>query len=376
MGLLTGGLGYIVSFLVVLTPLVVVHELGHYLVARRNGVRVEIFSFGFGPELFGWTDRAGTRWKFSAVPLGGYVKMFGDADPSSRPGDGLAEMTAAEKAVSFHHKRLSQRAAIIVAGPAANFLFAVVALTVVFATQGKSFTPTEIGTVQKDSAAEAAGIKPGDVVLGIDGQPIQWFDEIQQAVELNKGTPIELLIRQDGSERKLVITPKIVDDTDFFGFHHHGARLGLTPARVEHVRYGPAMALWHAADDVVNMTLGTLKAIGQMFIGLRPSDISGLLGMGAMAKTVTQYGVISTLTFMVVLSVNLGLINLFPIPVLDGGHLMFYGAEALRGKPLGQRAQEYSFFFGLAVVATLMLFATWKDIERFEFIKHIKSWMA
>ncbi len=376
MGLLTGGLGYIVSFLIVLTVLVFVHELGHYLVARYNGVRVEAFSFGFGPELFGWTDRAGTRWKFSALPVGGYVRMFGDADAASTRSEGLDEMTEAEKALSFHHKRLSQRAAVIVAGPAANFLFAIVALAAVFTTQGKPFTPSDIGAVTKGSVAEAAGIVPGDAIVAIDGQPIRWFEQIQQAVELNTGTPIELLIQRDGVERKLTVTPRIVDDTDFFGFHHHGARLGLGPARVEHVRYNPVMAVWHAVDDVWNMSIGTLKAVWQMIIGVRPSDVSGPFGMIKMAGTVTQYGVISTLTFMVVLSVNLGLVNLFPIPVLDGGHLLFYAAEALRGRPLGRRAQEYGLFFGLALVMTLMIFATWKDIERLEVIKHIKDWMA
>ncbi len=182
----------VLAFLLVLTVLVFVHELGHYLIARRNGVRIETFSIGFGPELFGFTDRVGTRWKFSALPLGGYVKMFGDADPASTPGAHLTAMSAEERAVSFHHKRVGQRAAIVAAGPIANFVFSIVVLSLLFMTAGQSFTPPDVGGIQPGSAAERAGIQPGDLILSVDGTGVQRFEEIRQIVSIRPGEPLAI----------------------------------------------------------------------------------------------------------------------------------------------------------------------------------------
>jgi len=374
MAWLTDTLGYVVPFLVTLTILVFVHELGHYLVARRNGVRIEIFSIGFGPELFGWNDRSGTRWKFSAVPLGGYVKMFGDADPASMPGEGLATMSAEDRAHSFHHKRLPQRAAVVAAGPIANFILAILLLSVIFVVKGQQFTPAEIGMVVPDSAAAAAGIKSGDVIVAIDGRNVERFETVQQIIQLNTGTPLQMVIRRDGNDLSLRVTPKVVTETDRFGVTHQVTRLGVARNRVEYVKRDPASAVWYAGAETWNITAGTLKAVWQMIIGLRSSDeISGPIGIGRMAGEVAQGGIIAMLGFAAVLSVNLGLINLFPIPVLDGGHLLFYAAEAIRGRPLGQRAQEYGFRLGLALVLTLMVFATWNDLVRLRIVEFIKG---
>jgi regulator of sigma E protease len=362
---LIGSFGYIVPFLVVLTVLVFVHELGHYLVARRNGVRVEIFSIGFGPEIFGWNDKKGTRWKFSAVPLGGYVKMFGDADPASMPGEHLRDMTEAEKAVSFHHKRLSQRIAVVAAGPIANFVLAVALLTVIVAVRGQQYSPPVIGEVRANTAAEAAGIKPGDTVVSIDGEQIDRFEMIQRIIELNTGTTIEIVVKRGGQMLNLRATPRMVVEHDRFGFDHKIMRLGVTPKGVEFVRRDPGTAVWYATNEAWSITAGTLKAVWQMIIGLRSSeDLSGPIGIIQLSGAVAQGGIMPLLGFAAVLSVNLGLINLFPIPVLDGGHLLFYAAEAVRGKPLGQRAQEYGFRLGLALVFMLMAFATWNDLVR------------
>lgn len=371
---LTGGLGYIIPFLIVLTVLVFFHELGHYLVARRNGVRVEVFSIGFGPELFGWNDRARTRWKVSAIPLGGYVKMFGDADPASMPGEHVAHMTAAEQAVSFHHKRLGQRAAVVAAGPIANFLLAIVLLTVIIAVRGQQISPAEVGTVLPNSAAEAAGLAPGDVITAIDGQPIDRFEAIQRIIELNTGTPIEIVVKRGGQEVALHATPRVVNEQDRFGFTHQVTRLGIGRKGVEYVKRNPATALWYAAEETWNITTGTLKAVWQMIIGLRSTnELSGPFGIIQLSGAVAQDGILPLLGFAAVLSINLGLINLFPIPVLDGGHLLFYAAEAIRGRPLGQRAQEYGFRLGLALVVTLMVVATWNDLMRWNIFKLIRG---
>jgi regulator of sigma E protease len=365
--------GYIIPFLIVLTVLVFVHELGHYLVARRNGVRVEVFSIGFGPELFGWNDRTGTRWKFSAIPFGGYVKMFGDADPASMPGDQLRTMTPEEREVSFHHKRLAQRAAVVAAGPIANFIFAIVALAVIFVFKGQPFTPPEVAQVQPNSAAAAGGIQPGDVIVAIDGRTIARFETVIESVQLNTGTAMDIVVKRGDQTVQLQVTPQIISETDRFGFSHRMPRLGIIGDKVDYVQRNPAGALWYGAEETWNLTRVTLKAVGQMITGRRSSEeLSGPVGIIRKSGEVAQGGFFPMLWFAAVLSVNLGLINLFPIPVLDGGHLLFYAAEAIRGKPLGQRAQEYGFRLGLALVLTLMVFATWNDLVQVGLVDLIK----
>jgi regulator of sigma E protease len=372
---LNHGLTYIVPFLVILTVLVFVHEFGHYLIARWNGVRVEVFSIGFGPEMFGWWDRAGTRWKFSTIPLGGYVKMFGDSDASSGlPAAGLARLAPAEREVSFHCKRLGQRAAIVAAGPGANFLFAVVVLAILFTTYGQPFTPAEVGQVQPGSAAERGGIQPGDAILSIDGRTVQRFEDVQQIVRLNPGVPMTIIVRRDGKEQTLKVTPSQTELTDRFGNHYQIGLLGIARSGMEYVKRDPATAIVQAGAETWDLSVSTLKALWQIIIGTRATDeLGGPLRIAQMSGEVAQGGVVAVLWFMAVLSINLGLINLFPVPVLDGGHLLFYAAEAVRGKPLGQRAQEYGFRIGLALVLTLMVFATWNDLVHLRIVEFVKG---
>ena len=297
MGSFTGGIGYVVLwFLIILTVLVFVHEFGHYIVARWNGVRVEVFSIGFGPELFGWNDRAGTRWKFSAVPLGGYVKMFGDADPASMPATDLPAMTEAERAVSFHHKRLPQRAAIVAAGPAANFIFAIVLLAAIFATVGQRFTPPDVDKVLHGSAAEAGGLQPGDVFLAIDGRPVETFEDVQNVVRLNLGVPMTLLVRRAGVETTLSITPTLSKQTDRFGNTHEFGVLGVESHGIDYIRRDPASALWRATGETVNISVSTLQAVWQMIIGARSTDeLGGPLRIAQMSGEVAQYGFVAVL---------------------------------------------------------------------------------
>ncbi|MBV9827244.1 MAG: RIP metalloprotease RseP [Alphaproteobacteria bacterium] len=377
MQIVHGGVLYVGVFLIVLTVLVFVHELGHYLIARHNGVKIEVFSIGFGPELFGWWDRSGTRWKFSAIPLGGYVKMFGDSDASSGlPAADAAEMTPAEREVSFHCKRLGQRAAIVAGGPFANFVFAIVMLALLFMTYGQPFTPAQVGQVVAGSAAANGGIKSGDDIVSINGRTVDRFEDVQQIVRLNPNVAMDMVVRRDDALVNLSVTPAQVEETDRFGTHQIG-QLGIRGGTPKYVRRNPASAVVRAVGETWNLCATTLQAMWQMVIGTRGTDeLGGPLRIAQLSGEVAQGGIVPLLWFMSVLSVNLGLINLFPVPVLDGGHLLFYAAEAVRGKPLGQRAQEYGFRVGLALVLTLMVFATWNDLMRTGIVDIVKRFVT
>jgi regulator of sigma E protease len=353
------------AFIFILTVIVFIHELGHYLVARRNGVRIEVFSVGFGPELFGWNDKSGTRWKVSLLPLGGYVKMFGET-ASGKAGEART-MTPEEQAVSFHHKSIGQRAAIVAAGPVANFLLAIVILAVMFATVGQPFTPPDVGDVQPGSAAEAAGLQPGDVVTRIDGSKIERFEDIQTIVRMNPGVALRLTVQRDGRELDLTATPKASELVDRFGNHQAIGLLGVSRMGNAYVRHDPISAVWRAVDQTFSLSYYTLQAVGQMLTGARSADdLGGPIRIAQMSGQVAQSSLIDVFWFLAVLSINLGLINLFPIPMLDGGHLLFYGAEAIRGRPLSDRIVEYGFRVGLGLVLTLFVFVTYQDLMRFE----------
>ena len=368
---------YIVPFLLVLTILVFVHELGHFWVARRAGVRVEVFSVGFGPEIFGWNDRHGTRWKIAWIPLGGYVKMYGDADASSATDHAAASaMSPEERNAAFPHKSLAWRAAIVAAGPAANFLFAILVFACLFAAVGRPFTPPVIGSVVEGMPAEKAGLLPGDRILSIGGSRIDRFEEIQRAVLLNLDRPIEVEYQRGGDRLRSTLAPVIVEDTDFLGNRSRMARLGIRSSgqrEIEEIR-SPVRAIGYAAEETWSQVTGTLRAIGQMLVGRRGAEeLSGPLGIARVSGEAAQAGWGSLVALMATLSISLGLINLFPIPVLDGGHLVLYAIEAVRGRPLGPRAQEYGFRVGLVLVLTLMLFATWQDLSRWRVVQWIAS---
>jgi regulator of sigma E protease len=363
---------YGIPFLVLLTPLVFVHELGHYLIARRNGVRVEVFSIGFGPEIYGWTAKSGTRWKISAIPFGGYVKMFGE---NRDPANGQ-KLSPEDQAVAFHSKRLGQRAAIVFAGPAANFLFALVALAILFATVGQPFTPADVNEVVPGSAAERAGIKSGDVIVAIDGTKIERFEQIQRIVQLAPGRPLVFTIMRDGRQISLDTIPEPVEKVDRFGNTQRIGMLGISRPTGDMVvvRHDPFSAVWRATKETASLSANILDALWQIISGTRTAkELGGPLRIAQMSGDVWDLGFVSMVMFAVLLSINLGMLNLFPIPMLDGGHLLFYAVEGLLGRPMGERAQDYGFRVGLALVLSLMLFATWNDLVQLRVVEFLKN---
>ena len=368
MGILDFSFYYIVVFLGLLTVLVFVHELGHYWVARRHGVRVEVFSIGFGPEIFGVDDSHGTRWKFSAIPLGGYVKMLGENefgetespdDPNARP------PTEEERKESFIHKPLGARAAIVAAGPAANFLFAIIVMSLLFMTVGLQIPLSGIGTVQPGGAAEAAGFRKGDRVLAINGEQINDFSELADIVGIAPERKLTFDIIRDGERLTLAATMKAIETTGEDGTSITIGRLGVSPdpEQVRYERQNPLMAIWLGGERTFALTMNILGHIGELIAGdLGAEDLGGPIKIARISGDMAQGGVVPLIVFMAVLSVNLGLLNLFPIPALDGGHLIFCLAELVRGRPLGRRAQEYGMRLGMILLLGLMVFVTWNDI--------------
>ena len=366
---------YIIVFLIVLTVLIYVHEWGHYWVALRNGVRVEVFSIGFGPEVFGWTNKVGTRWKIGLIPLGGYVKMFGEDDGASSDDDeDNRELTPEEKEVSFHHKTLGQRAAIVAAGPIVNFIFAIFAFAGLAMFEGNPIPLAYVGEVMPKSAAAEAGLIKGDQVVAIEGTEITTFEELRQIVIKKPEQKLMFDIRRDGKFIRLPATPRSASDGS--GTAPSVGRLGIRPHldHLEFERQDPITAIWVGVERTAILTYRILTYIGDMITGDRSTDdLGGPLRIAKISGEMAQLGLSQVILLMAMLSVNLGLINLFPIPMLDGGHLAFYVAEAVRGRPLGQTAQEYGFRFGLILVLLLVVFVTWNDLVHLRVIEFLKE---
>jgi len=358
----------VLGFLFVLTLVVFFHELGHFLVARWAGVRVLVFSIGFGPELFGFNDRHGTRWKVSAIPLGGYVKFFGDDNAASVPDQAaIAAMSEEERRHSFVHQRVAPRAAIVAAGPLANFLLAIAIFAGLAMIFGKPITSARVDKVQPGSAAAAAGFQPGDLILAIDGKPIESFTDMQQIVSINAGEPLDFEVERGGAHVMLKATPALKEIKDRFNNVIRQGQLGIerTPSPDEkHFQpVGPISALSIGVQRTWFVIERTLAYIGGVVSGREAADqLGGPIRIAQVSGQVASEGLSSLFSLAAVLSVSIGLLNLFPVPLLDGGHLLFYGIEAARGKPLSERAQEVGFRIGLAIVVMLMVFATYNDI--------------
>lgn len=454
-----GLLGYVVPFLFVLTIVVFFHELGHFLVARWCGVKVESFSIGFGRALLAWKDRKGTVWKIGWLPLGGYVRFLGDEDVVSRASrEGLDALGSRDREHSFHFKPLHQRAFIVSAGPVANFLLAVLIFALLFTIVGEVRIPPRVDLVKPGSPAEAAGFKPGDLIVAVDGRRIESFGKLQEIESLSAGRTLTIEVEREGRHLTLTAAPAEVIVRDRLGNDQKIGRLGLEktiPPRIanvkagssaeagglragdevaaingqkivsfeeiqaviranperklammvkrdgrtlevqvvpeaktarsesggsvvegylgieaaaietEFVRHDPVSALWHAGDRTLFIIERTLAYVGGLIVGKENAEhLSGPVGIAILSGQVAQIGFIDLVNLAAILSISIGLLNLFPIPMLDGGHLLYYAVEAVRGRPLGEKAQELGFRLGLALVLSLMLFATWNDLAK------------
>ena len=357
------------AFLFVITLVVFFHELGHFLAARYFGVKVLVFSVGFGKEIFGWNDKHGTRWKLSWLPVGGYVKFAGDADAASRPdSEAASQMSAAEKNQTLMFKPVGQRAAVAAAGPFANFLLAIVLLTGLFLYTGHSVMAPIIGQVTKGSPAAQAGIMPGDRVTSIDRTKITDFQQLPQIISLSGGETLAVGLLRQGRELTVNVTPKLMSTTDVLGNPTSQMVIGVRPdpkAPITREKYGPVGAFGAACSETWNIVHSTIVGVSQMITGKASTDqLRGPVGIANMTRQVADFGFLPLLNLVAILSVSIGLINLFPIPLLDGGHLLYYACEAVLGRPLGARAQDVGFRLGLVLVLGLMLLTTWNDLVR------------
>lgn len=363
---------YLFSFVIVLSVIVFVHEFGHYLAARLCGVKVEMFSIGFGREIFGFTDQAQTRWKISILPLGGYVKMFGDASAASAPNiDKIEHMNDAEKRISFHHQPLGNKAIIVAAGPLANFILTITVFTFFIFTTGLMSTEPVIGGILKDSPAAQAELKKGDRIIQVDDEKINRFNDIADYMITNLGDDVRVIIERDGQRIEKTITPRTFEEKDATGNTIKRPLIGIRSQKIVYENVDIGTALWEATKRTYGLCTASLKVMGQMISGDRSTDeLKGPVGIAKLSGDITQQGdtlsetVRVTLWFIALLSANLGLVNLFPVPVLDGGHLTYYALEALRGRPMAERFQEIGYRFGIALVATLMAFTLFNDIKQ------------
>ena len=363
-------IGYILPFLIILTLVVFIHEMGHYLVGRWCGIKILTFSVGFGPELAGFTDRHGTRWCLSAVPLGGYVKFFGDENAASAPDfDGVNTMSEEDLARSFPGANVWKRIATVAAGPVANFILAIAIFAVTFSLYGRPVSDPVVTDIQPGSAAEEAGIMPGDIITAIDGSPITTFEDLRRYVAPRPEVPMVLTLDRGGELIEAPIVPRRTEIQDQFGNKVEVGQIGvvtdLNEGNFRRVELNPVQAVGAGVGESWYIITRTVGYIGNIIIGREKADqLSGPIGVARVSGQVATLGIGSLWQLAAVLSVSIGFLNLLPIPVLDGGHLVFYVIEVLRGKPVGERAQEIAFRIGISLVLALMLFATWNDVTR------------
>ena len=363
-------LNYILPFIILILIVVFIHEYGHYYFAKKFGVGVTDFSIGFGKEIFGWNDKSGTRWKICWIPLGGYVKFFGDRNVYSQADhkEILEKYSEEDQKKLFTLKPLYQRSLIVFGGPLANFLLALVIFFSIYTFVGKDFTPAVINEVQKDSPAMAGGVKQNDVILEIDGNKVESIMDVSKFITMSTDEIIDFKVKRSYDELILKVKPNIVPGEDNLGNKLNkrivGIKLGAYNNEINHVKLGPAQAIYHAANEVYFVGISSLKYIGAMIFGKADtSQLGGPIRIAKISGQVAEFGVLAFISMMAYISISLGLVNLFPIPMLDGGHLMFYAFEKVLGRPLSQKTQEGFFRIGIFLLISLMFFTTFNDLK-------------
>ena len=363
-------LSYIIPFFLLILVVVFIHEYGHYYFAKKYGVGVTDFSIGFGKEIFGWNDQSGTRWKICAIPLGGYVKFFGDRNVFSQADQEkiLKQYNTEDQEKLFVLKPLYQRALIVFGGPLANFLLAILIFFSVYTFVGKDFTPAVINEVQKDSPAMVAGLKMNDIIDTIDGNKVKSIMEVSKFIMMSTDEFIDFTVTRSGQDLNFRVKPNMVEGKDNLGNkvikRMVGIKLGAYNNEVNHVKLGPAKALFYAINEVYYVSVSSLKYIGSMIKGTGDSSqLGGPIRIAKISGQVAEFGILPFISMMAYISISLGLINLFPIPMLDGGHLMFYGIEKVLGRPLSQKVQEGFFRIGMFMLLSLMFFTTFNDLK-------------
>ena len=363
-------LNSILPFITLILVVVFIHEYGHYYFAKKYGVGVIDFSIGFGKEIFGWNDKSGTRWKICWIPLGGYVKFFGDRNVFSQADQRkiINKYSSEDQKKLFVLKPLYQRAIIVAAGPFANFLLAIVIFLSIYMFIGKDFTPAMINEVQNESPAQVAGLKKNDIILEIDGNKVKSILDVSKLIMMSTSEFIDFKVSRFDNELILKVKPNVVDGEDNMGNKVKKRMVGikLSPFNneIKHVKLGPAKALYHSLSEVYFVSISSLKYLGSIIAGSGDSSqLGGPIRIAKITGQVAEFGFIPFLSIMAYISISLGLINLFPIPLLDGGHLMFYSFEKILGRPLSQKTQEGFFRIGMFLLLSLMFFATFNDLK-------------
>ena len=363
-------LSYILPFIFLILVVVFIHEYGHYYFAKKYGVGVTDFSIGFGREIIGWKDKSGTRWKICWIPLGGYVKFFGDRNVFSQADQEkiIEKYDKNEREKLFVLKPLYQRVLIVFGGPLANFLLALVIFFSIYTFVGKDFTPAVINEVQKDSPAMVGGLKQNDIILEIDGNKVKSIMDVSKFITMSTADIIDFKVKRSYDELLLKIKPNIVPGEDSLGNKINkrmvGIKLGAYNNEINHIKLGPAKAIYHAANEVYYVSISSLKYIGGMIVGKADtSQLGGPIRIAKISGQVAEFGLLAFISMMAYISISLGLVNLFPIPMLDGGHLMFYAFEKVLGRPLSQKTQEGFFRIGMFLLLSLMFFTTFNDLK-------------
>ena len=363
-------LSYIVPFIFLILVVVFIHEYGHYYFAKKYGVGITDFSIGFGQEIFGWNDKSGTRWKICWIPLGGYVKFFGDRNVFSQADQEkiIEKYNKDDQDKLFVLKPLYQRVLIVFGGPLANFLLAIVIFFSIYTFIGKDFTPAVINEVQKDSPAMIGGLKQNDIILEIDGNKVKSIMDVSKYITMSTADIVDFKVKRSYDELILKIKPNIVPSEDNLGNKMNkrmvGIKLGAYNNEINHVKLGPAQAIYHAANEVYYVSISSLKYLGGMIVGKADtSQLGGPIRIAKISGQVAEFGILAFISMMAYISISLGLVNLFPIPMLDGGHLMFYAFEKVLGRPLSQKTQEGFFRIGMFLLLSLMFFTTFNDLK-------------